>query len=98
MLVAFPPAEVSVTDYPGATRGKWLLGHVCRLAVHLASLLVSFLVIVQEPTVIDIFKDFAAVQFVTKLSQVRADRRRTWVVSCGHPPRGSRRARSPRLT
>ena len=68
---ALPPGTIQFVDYPGATRRKWVLGNACRLLVHLASILVSFVFIVQTDEVIDIFKDFAAIQFVTGLSQVR---------------------------
>lgn len=50
-----------------ATQSKWVLSNVCRFLIGLASLLISFLFAVQSETVLDIFKDFAAMAFVSEI-------------------------------
>jgi len=50
-----------------ASRTKWIFSNVCRFSIGLASLFISFLFAVQSETVLDIFKDFAAMAFVSDI-------------------------------
>eukprot|EP00978_Attheya_sp_CCMP212_P038522 scaffold191813_cov45-Attheya_sp.AAC.1 len=56
--------------FEGATRTKWIFSNICRFFVGVLSIAISFILIVQSTTVIDLFLNFAAVQFVSELDNV----------------------------
>ena len=61
----------SVKDvFPNATRQKWYLSHFLRLTEGCLGILVAFFFIVQSTDVLDLFLDFAVVQFVSELDDI----------------------------
>jgi len=63
--------DASILDhFAGATYAKWVTSNVFRLVVGLTNMAASFLIIVQADDVLDIFKDFAALYFITELDNV----------------------------
>eukprot|EP00978_Attheya_sp_CCMP212_P039974 scaffold213285_cov50-Attheya_sp.AAC.2 len=56
--------------FKGATHTKWIISNTCRFAVGLLSIVISFILIIQSTTVIQLFFNFAAVQFVSELDNV----------------------------
>eukprot|EP00550_Attheya_septentrionalis_P006338 CAMPEP_0198280448 /NCGR_PEP_ID=MMETSP1449-20131203/520_1 /TAXON_ID=420275 /ORGANISM="Attheya septentrionalis, Strain CCMP2084" /LENGTH=288 /DNA_ID=CAMNT_0043975801 /DNA_START=313 /DNA_END=1176 /DNA_ORIENTATION=+ len=53
--------------FEGATHTKWIVSNICRFVVGVLSIFISFILIVQSTTVIELFFNFAAVQFVSEL-------------------------------
>jgi len=63
--------DQSVTEhFPGATKAKWILSNVLRLIVGILDLFAIFLIIAMADNVMNIFKDFAALHFITELDNV----------------------------
>eukprot|EP00978_Attheya_sp_CCMP212_P045430 scaffold346263_cov24-Attheya_sp.AAC.1 len=56
--------------FEGATRTKWIVSNICRFLVGVLSIAISFILIVQSTKVIDLFFNFAAVQFVSDLDNI----------------------------
>eukprot|EP00978_Attheya_sp_CCMP212_P022143 scaffold65722_cov55-Attheya_sp.AAC.1 len=56
--------------FEGETRIKWILSNICRFFVGVLSIAISFILIVQSTTVIKLFFNFAAVQFVSVLDNI----------------------------
>eukprot|EP00978_Attheya_sp_CCMP212_P010776 scaffold26246_cov28-Attheya_sp.AAC.1 len=56
--------------FEGATRTKWIVSNICRFIVGVFSVAISFILIVQSITVIELFFNFAAVQFVSDLDNI----------------------------
>eukprot|EP00978_Attheya_sp_CCMP212_P021704 scaffold63769_cov32-Attheya_sp.AAC.2 len=56
--------------FEGATRTKWIVSNICRFFVGVLSIAISFILIVQSTTVIELFFNFAAVQFVLELDNI----------------------------
>lgn len=55
---------------PHAKKWKWFLGHALRFLEGLLNMMVSFLFIVENSDVLEIFLDFTAVQFVSELDDI----------------------------
>eukprot|EP00978_Attheya_sp_CCMP212_P037983 scaffold183906_cov55-Attheya_sp.AAC.1 len=53
-----------------ASRTKWIVSNICRFFVGVLSIAISFILIVQSTTVIELFFNFAAVQFVSELDNI----------------------------
>eukprot|EP00978_Attheya_sp_CCMP212_P027465 scaffold91963_cov33-Attheya_sp.AAC.1 len=56
--------------FEGATSTKWIVSNSCRFVVGVMSIAISFILIVQSTKVIDLFFNFAAVQFVSELDNI----------------------------
>lgn len=61
--VGYHPTHVPTS----ASRGKWIFSNVLRFLLGMSIMALCFLFIVQSTTVIDLFKDFAAVTFVAEI-------------------------------
>ena len=61
--VGYDPEQVP----PAATRSKWILTIVIRFVLGISVIFLCFVFIVQSTGVIDLFKDFAAIVFVTDI-------------------------------
>eukprot|EP00978_Attheya_sp_CCMP212_P034673 scaffold146473_cov57-Attheya_sp.AAC.1 len=59
-----------VSLFEEATRTKWIISNICRFFVGVFSIAISFIFIVQSITVIELFFNFAAVQFVSELDNI----------------------------
>eukprot|EP00978_Attheya_sp_CCMP212_P018999 scaffold52686_cov74-Attheya_sp.AAC.1 len=56
--------------FEGATHTKWIVSNLCRFIVGVFSIAISFIFIVQSTTVLELFFNFAAVQFVSELDNI----------------------------
>jgi hypothetical protein len=57
-------------NFPAATRVKWVLSNVFRFSEGILSIAVSFIFIVQSTEVLELFLNFAAMQFVSMLDNI----------------------------
>eukprot|EP00978_Attheya_sp_CCMP212_P000606 scaffold1173_cov37-Attheya_sp.AAC.5 len=74
-LATFDLVNVKYDDnvlslFKGATRTKWIVSNIFRSFIGVLSVAISFILIVQITTVIDLFLNFAAVQFVSELDNI----------------------------
>eukprot|EP00978_Attheya_sp_CCMP212_P009425 scaffold22307_cov29-Attheya_sp.AAC.4 len=56
--------------FEGATCTKWIISNICRFFVSILFIAISFISIVLSTTVIELFFNFAAVQFVSELDNI----------------------------
>jgi len=78
----------SVTvNYPGATKTKWILSNGLRLMVGVCTLFAIFLIIAMADNVMSIFKDFAALHFITEFDNIAF-----WLANFGYFGRSVKRA------
>jgi hypothetical protein len=59
--------ELLADAFPGATKGKWFLSIVLRAIEGFLGLLLTFLLIMQSSTVLDLLLNFLAMEFVSQL-------------------------------
>jgi hypothetical protein len=59
-----------LNNFPAATRLKWALSNVFRFSEGILSVFVSFIFIVQSTEVLELFLNFAAMQFVSMLDNI----------------------------
>eukprot|EP00978_Attheya_sp_CCMP212_P016980 scaffold44917_cov89-Attheya_sp.AAC.2 len=69
-LVNFKYDDTVLSLFEGATHTKWIFSNICRFFVGVLSIAISFILIVQSTTVIELFFNFAAVQFVSELDNI----------------------------
>ena len=62
-------SKLSADGY-SAPRWKWILGNGCRVVVKIMCFVVAFVFIMQANDVLELFKDFVAVEFVSDLDVV----------------------------
>jgi len=62
--------ECVLETFPAASRSKWHLGNVLRLVEGVMGIFVAFLFICQADDVLQLFLDFAAVQFVSEMDNI----------------------------
>jgi len=63
--------DQSATEkFPGATKVKWILSNVLHLMVGVLTFFAIFLTIAMADNVMSIFKDFAALQFITEFDNI----------------------------
>mmetsp|Transcript_24838 Transcript_24838/g.37515 ORF Transcript_24838/g.37515 Transcript_24838/m.37515 type:complete len:651 (-) Transcript_24838:86-2038(-) len=56
--------------FKAATRTKWIMANICRFVEGLVTIGISFIFIIQSTDVLELFLNFAAVQFVSELDDV----------------------------
>lgn len=57
-------------DFPRLSKKKWTASVLCRLFVGLLVLFVAFLLVVQQESVVEIFLNFLAIEFVSELDNI----------------------------
>ncbi len=85
IVVGYAP---SITErFPGATKAKWIVSNVLRLMVGVFTFFAIFLTIVTSDNVLTIFKDFAALQFITEFDNIAF-----WLANFGYFGSSAKRA------
>eukprot|EP00978_Attheya_sp_CCMP212_P002970 scaffold6079_cov66-Attheya_sp.AAC.3 len=69
-LINFKYDDIVLSLFEGATHTKWIVSNICRFTIGVLSIGISFILIVQSTTVIELFFNFAAVQFVSELDNI----------------------------
>jgi len=78
----------SVTEkFPAATKVTWILSNSLRLLVGVCTLFAIFLIIAMADNVMNIFKDFAALHFITEFDNIAF-----WLANFGYFGRSVKRA------
>jgi len=69
LIVIRYDASVS-KNFPDATWFYWIFSNLACMTVSIMNLVAAFFIIVQAENVLDLFKDFAALNFITELDKI----------------------------
>mmetsp|Transcript_133 Transcript_133/g.183 ORF Transcript_133/g.183 Transcript_133/m.183 type:complete len:623 (+) Transcript_133:49-1917(+) len=69
-LFRYPDRELTKKHFPHAKKWKWILSNLMRFFEGILSIAVAFVFVSQSNDVLDLFLDFAVVQFVSELDNI----------------------------